>query len=169
VEEIGEIVDLETFEMLAKSLMHAHDSNEALNCWLFEELFFLRLRKGVLVLTNLGSIKQSTYDPESLPILDVNQTIGLRPVHYNKVGYDAVFVDIPNKVIQVFHLIASSMKQCLDIGKYKILMDNFYRSNIHFQNIKFELQIIYVVDLKRLDDLVINSVTGQGSLGGYVV
>jgi hypothetical protein len=164
---IGKILQPEAFERFV-SAMHA-DSNKALDGWFFEVLFFVRLRKGALVLTELGSIEGSSYEvfsPESFPILGVNQTIWLKPARYNQGGYDAVFVDISKKVIQVFQ-IASGMNHAFDIGHFRVLMDNFYQSNIHFKDIKFELEIIYVVDSKKLEKFAISSVTGQGLLEDY--
>jgi hypothetical protein len=161
-EEIGKQIGPDQVANFARTI-DAH-INPAMNGWFFEILFFCRLRDGSLVLTDLGSIEQSfeiDFHSHSFPRMRKGEKAWFKPIRFNQGGYDAVFVDVSAKLVQVFQ-ITTAKSHTFKIEFFANLMNNIIKSNSDLINCK--LEIYYVVESHKIASFKVGAVSGIGSL-----
>jgi hypothetical protein len=162
----------EVIESLVQSIRD--QSNYSLDGWLFELLLFSRLRKSGLTLSPkeggddiiIPVSNVSIFDPEDFPKVSIPQWF--QPRMFNQGGYDALFIDPGNYTIQIYQ-IASGQSHDFKIELFAKLLGQIRISNrsLFSKLKKIRLEVIFVVDLLRLQTFRIGTITGKGQLDDY--
>ncbi len=144
-----------------------------MNGWLLEMLFFANLCKLGVVLyidgkktkkwemskVNVVNIKSGAF-----PTFPPNKGIWLKPYHWNQGGYDAIFIDKSQSLVRFVQL------TCGDTHSFKIEFFASFLESLRDSKQSFEiktLEIVFVIELKKLNDFKISTITGQGLLTAF--
>jgi hypothetical protein len=119
----------DVIEVLANSLQQ--DMNPSMEGWIFEMLFFSRLRHGEVRFKDKAGKPNSWPKAEKILVLE-KQTLGelegdqiwLKPLRWNQGGYDAVFVDKSIPTVR-FVQVTSGKKHTFKIRYFRKLLDQF--------------------------------------------
>ena len=153
----------DVIELLANSLQQ--DTSPSMEGWIFEMLFFSRLRHTGVYCEDLSG-KKHFWERSEVVALE-KQTmqqlsrskIWLKPHKWNQGGYDAVYVDkkVPTvRFVQVTRGNTHSFK----IRYFRIMMDVL--------GLKEGLvEIFFLVPFENMEGFAISEVTGQGQLASF--
>jgi len=154
----------DAIEVLANSLRQ--DMNPSMEGWIFEMLFFARLRHGAVHFKDKASKKLSWPKAEEIHVLE-KQTldelqgdqIWLKPQRWNQGGYDAVFVDKSVPTVRFVQLTS---------GKRHGFKIRFFRKLLNQLGLKSgHVEIFFLVPSTNLKEFVISEVTGKGMLDEF--
>jgi len=154
----------DVIEVLANSLQQ--DMNPSMEGWIFEMLFFSRLRHGEVQVKDKAGKKVSWPKAEKILVLE-KQTLGelggeqiwLKPQRWNQGGYDAVFVDKSVPTVR-FVQVTSGKNHTFKIRYFRKLLDQFVLDAGH-------VEIFFLVPSTNVKKFVISEVTGVGMLAEF--
>jgi hypothetical protein len=150
-----------------------HINNPSMTGWLYEMFFFSRLRKGGVTLYNVGG-NETEWQESLIQVVDIKRGkfptfpkekgIWLKPLHWDQGGYDAVLVDKNNALVRFVQVTNG------DTHSFKIEFFSAFLGLLRDSNQSFEiktLEIVFVVELGKLEDFRISDPTGQGLLAAF--
>ena len=154
----------DAIEVLANSLQQ--DLNPSMEGWIFEMLFFSRLRlTGVHLVDKTKhthvwqeSVQISILQKQTLEELPGDR-IWLRPYRWNQGGYDAVFVDKTLRTVR-FVQVTRGKKHSFKIQHFRKLLDQFGVREGH-------VEIFFLVPVGNIEEFAISEVTGHGCLAAF--
>ena len=154
----------DAIEVLANSLKQ--DMNPSMEGWIFEMLFFSRLRlTGVHLVDKTKhthvwqeSVQISILQKQTLEELPGDR-IWLRPYRWNQGGYDAVFVDKTLRTVR-FVQVTRGKKHSFKIQHFRKLLDQFGVREGH-------VEIFFLVPVGNIEEFAISEVTGHGCLAAF--
>jgi hypothetical protein len=157
----------DAIEVLANSLQH--DMNPSMEGWIFEMLFFSRLRHGPVHVQDLAGEKISWPKAAEIQVLEkqtLDQVQGdqiwLKPQKWKQGGYDAVFVDKVDKTMPTvrFVQLTRGKKHSFKIRCFQKLLKQFDLNSGH-------VEIFFLVPSMNLKEFEISEVTGEGMLAEF--
>ena len=152
---------------------HANYRNPSMDGWLLEMLFFARLAKDGVTLQKVDKEKME-WKQSSVLVVDIkegkitkfpeNEGIWLKPKQWNQGGYDAIYIDKHNGLVR-FVQITNDETRSLKIECFAGFLDTLRDSKVSFE-IK-TLEIVFIVELTKLEKFSISTITGQGLLKSF--
>ena len=154
----------DAIEVLANSLQH--DMNPSMEGWIFEMLFFSRLRLGGVYFVDKDQqqhVWQSSGDIITLKGQSLGELTGdkfwLKPQRWNQGGYDAVFVDKIESTIR-FVQVTKGKKHAFKIRHFRKLLDQFKVETVC-------VEIFFLIPTTNVNEFTISEVTGEGQLATF--
>jgi hypothetical protein len=154
----------EAIEVLANALQH--DMNPSMEGWIFEMLFFSRLRHGAVHIKSEDGINLIWPKAEKIHVLEKQtldkfegEKIWLKPQRWNQGGYDAVFVDKSGPSVR-FVRVTSGKKHSFKVRFFRNLLNQFELK-------AGKVEIFFVVPLINVEGFGISEVSGEGMLAAF--
>jgi hypothetical protein len=144
-----------------------------MNGWIFEMWFFANLRKQGVTLydhKDTQTVCEKSNFISLRKIDDIFEALSdenccwMKPLNWNQPGYDAIFIDKEKKLIR-FVQITISKKHSFNIEHFYSLLKSLSVSDKSFEILS--LEIVFVVDRKRLKAFQLNCISGQGLLNPF--
>ncbi|KAJ1569032.1 hypothetical protein HK096_004456, partial [Nowakowskiella sp. JEL0078] len=146
------------------------DGNPSMDGWLLELWFFASLRNGGVKVYDTDEhiftwtqTDLKIFDSSKIPVIPDSRT-WWKPIKWNQGGYDAFFTDKEQKLL-TFIQITSSDTHSFKIEYFYALLAALSRSVNTFEI--NALDIVFLVDKRKLSNFVIGEVTGEGLLSAF--
>ncbi|EKX34136.1 hypothetical protein GUITHDRAFT_119691 [Guillardia theta CCMP2712] len=144
--------------------------NPILRGVLFEMLFFARIgnEQGLRVTSRTGeevhweSYAVKTFDPTQLYTSGIERSVCLKPIAWNQGGYDAVIVDLRERIVRFVQVTAAS-KHDLKLQYFADCMDALSIERWD----QWKMEIVFVVTKDNLAKFSLSEVVEEGALARY--
>ena len=144
--------------------------NPILGGVLFEMLFFARIgnEQGLRVTSRTGeeasweSLAVKTFDPTQLYTSGIERSVCLKPIAWNQGGYDAVILDLRERIVRFVQVTAAS-KHDLRLQYFADCMDTLSMERWG----QWKLEIVFVVPKDNLANFRLSEVVEEGALAKY--
>lgn len=149
--------------------LQRENSNAALDGWMLEMLFFARIRKGGLRVSDRPGIEEFWAEAriivsDSISFLSEDETVWITPETSNQGGYDAVMVCKRSQHVR-FVQVTRAKEHSLRIDCVHSWLDMFMKSPESFEIKRFE--VVFVVEQNRLATFRFSAIIGSGLLTAF--
>ncbi|KAG3184463.1 hypothetical protein PC128_g13706 [Phytophthora cactorum] len=143
------------------------NSNPALNGWMLEIFFFSSIRNGGLEIVDAAGNQIDKWDQspvvvsDRIPVLSHDYPVWIKPENWKQGGYDAIMVCKQNRLVRMVQ-VTSAHTHTFRIEYFYLWLEMLSKSDESFEI--GTLEIIFVVEIEKLNGFKISTVTGQGQL-----